>query len=106
VASGNAGALDMMVVMKIHTSLNEDISRVEKILYEVLITSRYIYLDKPVVIVIQEVEVANRLALRFTLKAYVLDVKYEKAFETDIYSRGIKELNRLNIQRPVFQFSN
>lgn len=102
VASGNAGSLDMMIVMKIHLALDEDITKVTEILYEVLITSRYIYLAKPVIVLVSETEIAHRLALRFTLKAYVLDVKYEKAFESDVYSRAIKELNKHEIKRPLF----
>lgn len=101
VASGNAGALDMMVVMNIHLALDENIPKVQELLYEVLITSRYVYLAKPVVVLVSEAEVAHRLVLKFTMKAYVLDVKYEKAFESDVYTRAIKELNKLEVRRPI-----
>lgn len=46
VASGNAGALDMMIVADFHTALNVDIEKVKELLYEIAVTSRFIYLKK------------------------------------------------------------
>ncbi len=100
VSSGNFGALDMMVVVNFHTSLNENIDHVIEILREVVVTSRYAYLAKPVVVVVKEVEIGMRLALRFSVKAYVLDVHYEKAFETDIVTRVSEVFKEQNIERP------
>jgi small-conductance mechanosensitive channel len=100
VSSGNFGALDMMVVVNFHTSLNENIDHVIEILREVVVTSRYAYLAKPVNVVVKEVEVGMRLALRFSVKAYVLDVHYEKAFETDIVTRVSEVFKEQNIERP------
>ncbi|MBC98252.1 MAG: mechanosensitive ion channel protein [Halobacteriovoraceae bacterium] len=100
VSSGNFGALDMMVVVNFHTSLNENIDHVIEILREVVVTSRYAYLAKPVNVVVKEVEVGMKLALRFSVKAYVLDVHYEKAFETDIVTRVSEVFKEQNIERP------
>lgn len=100
VSSGNYGALDMMVVVNFHTSLNENIDHVIEILREVVVTSRYAYLAKPVNVVVKEVEVGMKLALRFSVKAYVLDVHYEKAFETDIVTRVSEVFKENNIERP------
>ncbi len=100
VSSGNYGALDMMVVVNFHTSLNENIDHVIEILREVVVTSRYAYLAKPVNVVVKEVEVGMKLALRFSVKSYVLDVHYEKAFETDIVTRVSEVFKEQNIERP------
>lgn len=101
VSSGNFGALDMMVVTDFYTALGVDIDKISEILHEVVVTSRYVYLAKPVVVVVKEVEVAMKIALKFSVKSYVLDVRYEKAFETDIVTRvnevfGIEEIERPN----------
>ncbi len=101
VSSGNAGELDMMVVCKVHTSLNVDILAIKAFMYEIVATSKYVYLNKPISINVSETEIAHSLAVCFTIKAYVLDVKYEKPFETDIMIRVLSELNKRNIQRPV-----
>ncbi len=100
VSSGNFGALDMMVVVQFHTALGVNIDRISEILHEVVVTSRYVYLAKPVVVTVKECEVAMKLALKFSVKSYVLDVRYEKAFETDIVTRVNEVFNAESIERP------
>jgi small-conductance mechanosensitive channel len=100
VASGNAGELDMMVVADFHLALDADISQAQKLIEEVVVTSRYAYLKKPVGFVMEEVEVAHALAIRLRVKAYVLDVRYEKAFQSDIVLRSTQLLNDHGIARP------
>lgn len=100
VASGNAGELGMMIVCKVHTKLDVDIFYIKSFMYEIIATSKYVYLNKPIVININEVEIGFNLAICFTMKAYVLDVKYEKAFETDIMTRVLNEMNKREISRP------
>ena len=51
-------------------------------------------------IVVEELEVAHMLAIRLRVKAYVLDVRYEKAFQSDIVLRGTQLLNEHKIARP------
>lgn len=101
VASGNAGALDMMIVVNFHTSIHEDIERVKALIHEVVVTSRFVYLEKPVIIVVEEVDFAMTSALRFIVKSYVLDVRYEKALQTDIVTRVSEVFRNEKIARPV-----
>ncbi len=100
VSSGNAGALDMMVCVSFHLSIEEDVEKVTEILKEIVLTSRFIYLKKPVNVVVTEAVLDRIIVLKFTVKAYVLDVVYEKAFETDIVSRTTKTFSTNNIKRP------
>lgn len=102
VSSGNFGTLDMLIEVFFHVSLDEDIEKVKSLLYEIVVTSRFAYLAHPVIILVKEVEVAQRLALEFKVKANVLDVRYEKAFETDIVTRAAKVFTEQNIRRPSF----
>lgn len=101
VASANSGALDMMIVTDFHFTMDADIKLARDLLYEVVVTSRYAYLKKPVSIVISEVEVAYQLCMQLRLKAYVIDVRFEKAFQTDLYLRGRDVLKAQNIMRPT-----
>ncbi|MCA9494858.1 MAG: hypothetical protein KC621_33245, partial [Myxococcales bacterium] len=50
---------------------------------------RFVYLNKPIVTVLREVAVqgAEMFATRVTVKAYVLDGRYETAFGTDVTAR-------------------
>lgn len=105
VASGNAGALDMMVVTDFHVALDADVELARNLLHEVVVTSRYAYLRKPVSIILAEVEVAHQVAMRLRVKAYVLDVRYEKAFQTDLYLRGMQVFRAHGIKRPAFAYA-
>lgn len=100
VSSGNAGALEMMVVCDMHFALHADITQVKNILREVIVTSRFAYLKKPVSFVVAETVVAERLALKVSAKAYVLDIHYEKAFQTDVITRSAILLTKHKIPRP------
>lgn len=101
VASGNAGELDMMVVTDFHISLDADIKQAWDIVREVIVTSRYAYLKKPVEFAVEEVNIANRLGIRLRAKAYVLDVNYEKAFQSDVVMRVSALFIEKNIPRPA-----
>lgn len=100
VSSGNAGELDMMVTMDFHVALDSDIGLARDLLHETVVTSRYVYLKKPVAVVIEEVPVAHRIAIRLKAKAYVLDVRFEKAFQTDVYVRATEAFGKNGIKRP------
>ena len=100
VASGNAGELDMMVVTDFHVSLDADVEHARKLIEEVVVTSRFAYLKKPVTFAIEEVEVARTLGIRLRTKAYVLDVRYEKAFQSDIVTRVTRLFQQQGILRP------
>lgn len=103
VSSGNAGALDMMLVFDFHIALDADTRLARDLLYEVVVTSRYAYLKKPVAIVMTELSIAERLAIQLKAKAYVIDVRYEKAFQTDVVQRATEAFNRNHIKRPPLE---
>ncbi|MBD64852.1 MAG: mechanosensitive ion channel protein [Halobacteriovoraceae bacterium] len=100
VSSGNSGALDMMVVIPFYISIHQDLEIIRKLLHEVVITSRFIYLEKPVAVVFEEVPLSNQFVIKVSVKAYVLDVKFEKSFLTDVTVRGNKILAANEIKRP------
>lgn len=101
VASGNAGALDMMVVIDFHISPEADIDLARTIVKEVVATSRFAYLKKQMTVLTSEVAIAQRLAVRLRAKAYVLDCRFEKAFESDVVSRVLNIFKENNIKRPT-----
>ncbi|MCB0349309.1 MAG: mechanosensitive ion channel [Bdellovibrionales bacterium] len=101
VSSGNFGALDMMVEVDFHLSLDTDLSLARSLLFETAVTSRFVFLKKPVAIVFKEVEFASRQAMQVKVKSYVMDVRFEKALQTDILYRGNKALIEAGISRPL-----
>lgn len=106
VSSGNSGALDMMVVHDFYISLDADVELAHKLIYDTVVTSRFVYLKKPVVIVVGEVVIANRLALQLRAKAYVLDVRFEKAMQTDLYFRVNDAFRKCNMKRPLIELQS
>lgn len=99
VSSGNAGSLDMMIETHFHVHPNEDLEQIRRDVYEVVCTSRFAFLDKPIVIVLEEDSFARQLAIKITVKAYVLDVRYEEDFTTDIVLRVGKVFNEKGVNR-------
>lgn len=100
VASGNAGELDMMVVMDFYISMTEDFEQAKRILYEACTTSKYVFLQKPVTILVSE-EVNNvAFCTRLRCKAYVIDTRYEKHFVTDVTERVKRAFRRHRIDYP------
>jgi small-conductance mechanosensitive channel len=100
VASANAGELNMMVETLFHVAIDEDFENIRNLIYEVIVTSRFAYLSKPIIITAKEAEFARQLTLEIAVKAYVLDTKYEKAFETDLVIRSNKVFRDKKIRRP------
>lgn len=101
VSSGNFGALDMMVEINFHIAMDADISKAKSLLYETAATSRFVFLKKPISIVLNETPIANIPAIQIRVKCYVLDVRFEKALQSDIYLRGTNALKTAQIRRPA-----
>ncbi len=100
-ASGNYGALDMMVCMEFFVGIEEDFHLARDLVRQAAATSRYVYLPKPITIVVKQVIVDSYVAIRLTLKAYVMDTQYEKAFESDVNMRVLEAFRKNSIQPPA-----
>ena len=87
--------------MDFHVGVDQDIGLARSIVNEAAVTSRYVYLPKPVVVLVSQVIVENYVAVRLRLKSYVLDTKYEKAFETDVNLRALGAFREHGIMPPA-----
>lgn len=92
VASANSGQRDMMVCSYFYFKNNCDIARMISLLEEVTSTSRYAYLKKPLKVVVSTEKFEHGIGIKATVKAYVLETIYEKAFVTDITKRFYEAL--------------
>lgn len=90
VANANAGALDCQVVTEIYLPGWVDVVRAKKIAYDAAATSRYVYLEKPIVVLVQDM-FDHGFLTRIVVKAYVLDTRYEQVFSSDITERAKSE---------------
>jgi len=101
VASGNAGAVEMMIQMDFFIGLDQDEKQAKRIVQEALTSSRYVDLGLPWVVTVSQLIQDSYLAVRLRAKAYVLDVKFEKAFETDVTERVLEGFREAGIQPPA-----
>lgn len=101
VSTSNSGALEMMVVCDFHVALSADLDFAQSIIHEVVVTSRFVYMKKPIKFVVNEVTIAERLAVRIQAKAYVFDTRYEKQLQSDIYKRVSNLFNKHDVARPM-----
>lgn len=91
VSNSNNGALDEMVVTSFSVPASLDVEVVKNLAWEAAASSPYVYLKKPIIVLAEDV--FNRTFLtRFTVKAYVLDVRLERIFLSDIQERIKKTL--------------
>jgi small-conductance mechanosensitive channel len=100
-ACANSGALDMMVQMDFYIGLDQDIAVAKQIVADAITATRYSYLEKPYTVLINEVMLENHLAVRLRAKVYVLDVRYEKALETDVTERVLEGFRDAAVRPPA-----
>lgn len=92
VSNSNSGELNCQVVAEIYLPIDVDTQKVRKIAIESAQVSRYVYLNKPInVLFFNEVK-EHRSYLKMRLKAYVMDIRYEFQFKSDMTEIVIREL--------------
>ncbi len=94
VSNANSSALDCQVVAEIFLPMNVDVDTVKRIAYRAAVSSRYVYLQKPIAIIaLNEVHEEN-FVLKLRVKAYVLDIRYEFPFKSDMTELILSELKQ------------
>ena len=101
VATSNDGNMDMMTVNSFYLAIDADLVLAKEIINDILITSKYVYLRKPFSIVVSEINSHGVISIHLQVKAYVMDVKYEKIFQNEIVSKVIERFNKNKIKRPA-----
>ncbi len=92
VSNSNAGELNCQVVAEVYLPLSIDTERVRQLATEAAQTSRYIYLNKPITVLFFN-EVKDRKSyLKMRLKAYVMDIRYEFIFKSELTEIVVREL--------------
>ncbi len=97
VSNSNSGALDCQVVSSIFLPASVNIEQVKEIAYRAAVSSRYVYLKKPVVVVSENKVFEQNYVVQLKVKAYVLDIRYEFLLKSEITELILKELNALGI---------
>lgn len=104
VASANAGELHCMVVIPFYVGAAEDFTAARRIIHEATVTSRYFYLEMPVVTLVSEEFLGERFVTVIRVKAYVFDARFEKPFASDVTERVKRSLAAAGIRTPDQQY--
>jgi small-conductance mechanosensitive channel len=86
VVNANSGALTEMLVIPIDLPLGVPLGEAKEVAEDVTRCSPYTYLPKPVIVVFES-RYDHRPLVRMSIKAYVLDVRYERALASDVTER-------------------
>ncbi|MEM7414847.1 MAG: mechanosensitive ion channel family protein [Gemmatimonadota bacterium] len=87
VANANAGELNCQVVTDLYLPGWADEVLAKKIAFQAAASSKYVYLNKPIVTLVADVFKETFLT-RVRVKAYVLDPRLEFAFQSDVTERA------------------
>ncbi len=87
VSNANSGALDCQVVTDLYLPGWVDAQAAREIAYRAAATSRYVYLDKPIVVLVRD-EVHHTFLTHLRVKAYVHDIRNEFKFRSDVTERA------------------
>jgi len=100
VSNANVGEPNCQVVAEIYLPITIDTERVRQIAIEAAQVSKYIYLNKPIVVLFFNEVKERRSYLKMRLKAYVADIRYEFPFKSDMTELVMKALLEEKIISP------
>ncbi len=92
VSNSNAGELNCQVVAEIYLPMDVDTEKIREIAIEAACVSKYIYLNKPITVLFFHEVKEKKAYLKMKLKAYVMDIRYEFNFKSDLTEIVIREL--------------
>lgn len=97
VSNSNTGEPNCQVVAEIYLPPSIDSRRVRQIATEAAQVSKYIYLNKPITVLFFNEVKDRRPYLKMRLKAYVLDIRSEFAFKSDMTELVMEQLYKEGI---------
>ncbi|MBT8380269.1 MAG: mechanosensitive ion channel family protein [Ignavibacteria bacterium] len=92
VSNSNSGEPNCQVVSEVFLPIDVDTIKVRDIALEVARVSKYVYLNKPISVLFFNEVKERRSFLKMRLKAYVLDIRHEFAFKSEMTELIIREL--------------
>ncbi|MBT8386143.1 MAG: mechanosensitive ion channel family protein [Ignavibacteria bacterium] len=101
VSNSNAGEPNCQVVAEIFLPITVDTEKVRQIATEAAQVSKYIYLNKPISVLFFNEVKERRSYYKMRLKAYVMDIRYEFNFKSDMTELVMKELLEQKIISPA-----
>ncbi len=92
ISNANSSENYCQVIAEVFLPVNIDTRRVRQIATEAAQVSKYVYLNKPIAVEYSNVLVPKGSFLKMRLKAYVMDVRYEFPFQSEMTEIVLREL--------------
>jgi len=107
VSNTNSSALDCQVVSDVYMPATVDTNEMIRLGRKAAMTSRFVYMNKPIVVLILNEIKQNRPYVVLRVKAYVFDIRYEFKFKSDVTRTILRELNKrgINAESEVNEIS-
>lgn len=99
VANANAGELNCQVVTDLYLPGFVDEAVAKRIAFEAASTSRFVYLNKPIVVLVND-EFKETFLTRISVKAYVLDPRFEFMLQSDVTERARAGFRKAGLTTP------
>lgn len=100
VASGNSGELTMLVQQDFYIRPDQDVATAKRVVSESLVTSPYFNLSRPWAVLVSQESVGHGLAIRLRAKAYVVELRFEKTFASDVCERTLDGFRQHGVLTP------
>ena len=97
ISNANSGETNCQVVAEMYLPAYINTEKVRKLAIEAAQVSRYIYLNKPIAVIFKNEMHHDRSLLKLRLKAYVLDIRYEFPFMSEMTEITIREMLAQNL---------
>lgn len=91
-ANSNSGESNCQVVAEIYLPISVETAAIRALAMEAISVSRYVYLQKPIVVLFEHEVKERKMYLKMKMKAYVFDVRDEFKFKSDMTELVIKAL--------------
>lgn len=92
VSNSNTGEANCQVVAEFYLPSDIDLEKVRGIAIRSAQVSKYAFLNKPIAVIFKNEIHHNRSMIKMRLKAYVLDIRYEFAFMSEMTQITLREL--------------
>ena len=100
VSNTNYGEPYCQVVAEIYLPITVDTEKIRQIAIEAAQVSKYIFLNKPIVVLFFNEVKERRSYLKMRLKAYVMDIRYEFQFKSEMTEIVMRELIKEKVIAP------
>lgn len=100
ISNANSGESNCQVVAEIYLPITIDTVKVREIAMEAAQTSKFVYLAKPIAVLFFNEIKHDKLCYKMRLKAYVMDIRYEFLFKSEMTEIVIRDLLQAGILDP------